>query len=58
MPDTAASALETARQYWNLSKKSRGEHRRFNLVMAQWWTLYAAELAGIAPNKEARTTRN
>lgn len=47
MPVTPASALETARQYWNLARTSRGEQSQFNLVMMHWWTLYAAKLAGI-----------
>ena len=47
MPDTAASALATAQQYWILAKALRGEDRQFHLVMAHWWTMYAARLAGI-----------
>ena len=58
MPDTAASALETARQYWDLAKAAQGERREFNLVMAHWWTLYAADLAGIGVDTEAKTARN
>jgi len=54
MPDTAASALETARQYWNLAKRSHGEDRQFHLVMAHWWTLYAAQLAGIDVKTDAK----
>lgn len=54
MADTAASALETARQYWSLARTSRGENRRFYLVMCHWWTLYAAQLAGIDLKSETK----
>jgi len=55
MADTAASALETARQHWNYSKTSHGERRQFHLVMAHWWTLYAAQLAGIEVKAKAKS---